>query len=298
VPPGGYCERCDLHEAVRPFGWEAPEPEIPRGAKAPVGTRIVEPVRYVTGIAALDACTGGGFVVGSVYVLAGNEGTLKSTLAQTIAGRLEEEGVVYCTTEESRADVARRAQRIRCGFRMDLIADEFDLHVILERAHGSRILILDSLQEVDMAPTVALKMLRRWAKAHKVTVLVVGKLTHDGHVRGGKDLVYDCDCMIMLEKMGDEGDERRALRVSKNRNGRSGVWGILHGDAGFVDAPSGGEPIEFPAPISPIVATARSTASGATAANSSLLPFPPKGRRGRPGDGGVGRPKHPVPDEK
>ncbi len=68
--------------------------------------------RITSGIPELDRVLGGGFVPGSVVLLAGEPGVGKSTLALQLAAGLSPRGVLYISGEESPEQIRLRAERM------------------------------------------------------------------------------------------------------------------------------------------------------------------------------------------
>ncbi|MEE9198133.1 MAG: ATPase domain-containing protein, partial [bacterium] len=105
----GRCPECG--------GWNtlAEEVDSPaREVRPPLSTKAASPVpidavagteapRLATGIGEFDRVLGGGFVAGSVVLVAGDPGVGKSTLLLQAAGRMAAEGavVLYVSGEES-----------------------------------------------------------------------------------------------------------------------------------------------------------------------------------------------------
>src|SRR3954463_12295489 len=102
------------------------------GPARPIGEVAAEAAAHrPTGIAELDRVLGGGFVPGSVVLLAGEPGVGKSTLLVTAAACIARAGrrCLVVTGEESAAQVRLRAGRI------DALAD--DLYLAAETDLGA-----------------------------------------------------------------------------------------------------------------------------------------------------------------
>ena len=116
----GKCEACGEWNTLVEEGAERPAGP---GRKAPKGRLFaLEPLtgeahdapRLPSGVAELDRVTGGGFVRGSVLLMAGDPGIGKSTLLIQAAAALARSGhrAVYISGEEAVAQVRMRAERL------------------------------------------------------------------------------------------------------------------------------------------------------------------------------------------
>ncbi len=117
----GKCEACGEWNTLAEEGAE--RPAGPGGRKAPKGRLFkLEPLtgeakdapRLASGMAELDRVTGGGFVRGSVLLMAGDPGIGKSTLLIQATAALARAGhrAVYISGEEAAAQVRLRAERL------------------------------------------------------------------------------------------------------------------------------------------------------------------------------------------
>jgi DNA repair protein RadA/Sms len=202
--------------------------------------------RLRTGVGELDRVLGGGLVPGSLVLLGGAPGIGKSTLLlQACAGLVaQQRTVIYASGEESVAQVAQRAARLRGGVfepgdeRLLLLA-ETRIETILDAAVAARelgVLIVDSVQTVysdaqDGLPGNLGQIrsvtghLLSFAKTRNVPVVLVGHVTKDGQLAGPRLLEHMVDAVL-----GFEGDEERAirmLRASKNRFGSTAELGVF-----------------------------------------------------------------------
>ena len=90
--------------------------------------------RFNSNIPELDRVLGGGFMPGSFVLLGGDPGIGKSTLTLQIAGKNKELSILYCSGEESAAQIAQRAKRLSINSDKLLVYTETDINLILEKA--------------------------------------------------------------------------------------------------------------------------------------------------------------------
>ncbi|MGE5236655.1 MAG: DNA repair protein RadA [Acidobacteriota bacterium] len=228
----GRCPACG--------GWNTFEatPTAPRARAAtsvqPVpldATELDEVPRLATGIAGLDRVLGGGFVPGSVVLLAGEPGVGKSTLLLQVAATLAGRGpVLYVSAEESGRQVALRARRLRCLSPAIAMLAEPTVELAVAAARGVRplLVIIDSVQTMlsDRVPAVpgsvtqvreVATQLLEYAKRDGPPVVLVGHVTKEGMVAGPKSLEHLVD--VVLDFGGGSSHPHRMLRATKNRYG-------------------------------------------------------------------------------
>ena len=120
-------------------------------ALEPLTGETHEAPRLPSGIAELDRVTGGGFVRGSVLLMAGDPGIGKSTLLIQAAAALARGGhrAVYISGEEAVAQVRLRAERLGLGDAPVELAAETsveDIIATLSEGKTPRLVIIDSIQ--------------------------------------------------------------------------------------------------------------------------------------------------------
>ncbi len=183
---------------------------------------------------------GGGFVPGSLCLLAGEPGIGKSTLMLQVAQAVSAASgpVAYISGEESALQIKLRAERLGVKGQGLFILTETNL----EAAIGSleelspRLVVLDSIQTVFLPDVTgapgSLSQVREctlrlmaWAKPRSVPVLLAGHVTKDGSIAGPKTLEHIVDVVLYLE--GEAYSSYRLLRGVKNRFGSTHEVGIF-----------------------------------------------------------------------
>lgn len=190
--------------------------------------------RFSSGIGELDRVLGGGFVKGEVLLLGGEPGVGKSTLLLQVADRMlrQDRRVIYLAGEESPGQIRLRAERLGISGELELLR-ETGLEPVLAtlEADPPEFLVVDSIQTLEttsaagslVAVRDATSALTRFAKASKVTTVLVGHVTKEGIVAGPKVIEHVVDATLYLETAGNF----RVLRSSKNRFGPVGEMGVF-----------------------------------------------------------------------
>lgn len=195
--------------------------------------------RLLTGFGELDTVLGGGILMGSVSLLAGQPGIGKSTLLMQICANIAKKyNVLYVSGEESAGQVKLRAERLgakseRLNFAAStsgndiaktIESDDFDL------------VIVDSIQtlamdEISSAPgtvsqvTNCGNLIIRAAKITDTAVIIVGHVTKDGTLAGPKVLEHLVDVVLNFE--GDRYGGFKTVRAVKNRFGSTNEVAIF-----------------------------------------------------------------------
>lgn len=204
-----------------------------------------------TGVGEFDRVLGGGLVPGGVILLAGDPGVGKSTLLLEVAGKAAQNGrtTLIISGEESREQIALRAQRVGALSDDLLIASEIDLSKVL--GHIDQVqpdfVIIDSIQtiaspEIDsrvgdrsQVNEVA-SILTRVAKEHGIPIIMIGHVTKDGNIAGPRTVEHLVDVVLYFE--GDPDSSLRLLRGIKNRYGPSDEIGCFeHSESGILEVP-------------------------------------------------------------
>lgn len=218
----------------------------PRRSPQPLLRQDTVPIeRQQTGIAEFDRVLGGGFVPGSVVLLAGEPGIGKSTLLLQVICRLSGDRLLYFSGEESEAQIRMRASRLGIENDRVLILSETNLHEILAQIDQlePQMVVVDSIQtiyseEYESVPgsvtqvrECAGQLLRR-AKEKELSIVLVGHITKEGLIAGPKVLEHLVDTVLYLE--GNRQNYYRTLRAVKNRFGSTNEIGVFEmQDAGL-----------------------------------------------------------------
>ena len=213
----------------------------PHSAKAPIqlSDRSTPPrERVATDIAEIDRVIGGGFVSGSIALLAGEPGVGKSTLILQILEKLPLEKALYFSGEESEEQIQMRAMRLGIEDEKILISCENQLQNILHQIETQRprIVVIDSIQtaysdEFDNVPGSITQVrecagkLQRQAKERGIIMVLVGHITKSGMIAGPKVLEHLVDTVLYLES--NRNNSFRILRSVKNRFGATQEVGIF-----------------------------------------------------------------------
>jgi DNA repair protein RadA/Sms len=197
-------------------------------------------LRVRLGMPELDRLLGGGIVVGSVMLLAGDPGIGKSTLLLQAAEKIASAGerVLYVSGEESGAQVRMRASRIGAEAPGLLFAGETNVESVVALLERERpqLVIIDSIQTLYLESTPSragsvaqvrdcAQALLGWAKASGVPLFLAGHVTKDGNIAGPRVLEHMVDVVLYMD--GDEMGSYRILRCTKNRFGSTNDIALL-----------------------------------------------------------------------
>ncbi len=196
-------------------------------------------IRTATGLGELDRVLGGGLVLGSVALLAGEPGIGKSTLLMQISDILgTHRRVLYISGEESEGQLKLRAQRLGVSGENLLILTETNIERILEEVARVKpdVMIVDSIQTVysdsiESTPgavtqvrETALALINR-AKTDNISVILVGHVNKEGSIAGPKLLEHMVDAVLYFE--GERQQTYRIIRAIKNRYGSTNEIGVF-----------------------------------------------------------------------
>jgi DNA repair protein RadA/Sms len=195
--------------------------------------------RIKTNETQIDDVLGGGFVKGSVVLLAGEPGIGKSTLLLQIANLIaKSKKVLYLSGEESEGQVSLRAKRLAIDSEdIDLVSSSSADDAASTIATGEYDLaIIDSVQTMQTSSVVTAMgtvsqitnvthILSSVAKSSGTVLLLVGHVTKEGNIAGPKVLEHSVDVVLQLE--GDRYGGFKILRSVKNRYGSTNEAGIF-----------------------------------------------------------------------
>lgn len=194
--------------------------------------------RISTKINEFDRVLGGGVVLGSVVLVAGDPGIGKSTLLSHLAINMPD--TLYVAGEESPQQIRLRIERISKKSDLSFIA-ETDVDSIIAGIEASKpkLVIVDSIQTLETADLTAAPgsvsqvrecshRLQRIAKRLHIPIFIVGHVTKEGTVAGPKTLEHLVDVVLSLE--GDSNNNFRVLRANKNRFGPVDEVGVFEMD--------------------------------------------------------------------
>src|SRR5947209_9919775 len=243
----GKCEACgewntiSEESSARPQGpGRAPRKGRPFALEPLAGAGRDAP-RLPSGVPELDRVTGGGFVRGSVLLMAGDPGIGKSTLLIQAAAALANTGhrAVYISGEEAVAQVRLRAERLGLGAAPVELAAETsveDIIATMREGKPPRLIVIDSIQTmwtdaVESAPGTVTQVrgsaqaLIRYAKRSGAAVMLVGHVTKDGQIAGPRVVEHMVDAVLSFE--GEGSHQFRILRAVKNRFGPTDEIGVF-----------------------------------------------------------------------
>ena len=236
-----------------------------------------EKIRFKTGIDELDRVLGGGFVQGSLTLLAGDPGIGKSTLVLQTTKNIceikfnnEALKVLYVCAEESPHQVKLRAKRLEVEPENLYLTNQTCIDEVINQIDDIKpdFLIVDSIQSAYCSSVASgagsvsqirecTNILMRIAKQKNITTIIIGHVTKEGNIAGPKVLEHMVDCVINFE--GDKYKQFRLLRCIKNRFGAISEVGVFKmEDEGLVEINSPSQMfLDFneSAPGSSVVAT-------------------------------------------
>ena len=196
-------------------------------------------IRTATGLSELDRVLGGGLVLGSVVLLAGEPGIGKSTLLMQISDILgSHRRVLYISGEESEGQLKLRAERLGVAGENLSVLTETLIEKILTEIDRVKpdVVIVDSIQTVyseNIASTpgattqvreTALAFINK-AKTDNISVILVGHVNKEGTIAGPKLLEHMVDAVLYFE--GERQQTYRIIRAIKNRYGSTNEIGVF-----------------------------------------------------------------------
>lgn len=247
----GRCENCgEWNTLVEQAGVAETEAKtaLARGkvsgkALEAVSINTIEPSdagsRLATSFPDLDAVLGGGILLGSVNLLAGQPGIGKSTLLMQICAAVaSNHSVLYVSGEESAGQVKLRAVRLGASSDTLHFASSTSGNDIAKTIETGKyeLVIVDSIQTLSMAEissapgTVSQvsncgNLIIQAAKGSNTAVVIVGHVTKDGTLAGPKILEHLVDVVLNFE--GDRYGGFKTVRAVKNRFGSTNEVAIF-----------------------------------------------------------------------
>ncbi len=244
----GKCDSCGDWNTLVEEGAAAAGPMPGRAARKgrlfalePLAGETHDAPRLPSGIAEFDRVTGGGFVRGSVLLIAGDPGIGKSTILIQVAAALARAGhrSIYISGEEAVAQVRLRAERLGLSDAPVELASETsveDIIATLSEGKTPRLVVVDSIQTmwtdvIESAPgTVtqvrgAAQALIRFAKRSGAAVILVGHVTKEGTIAGPRVVEHMVDAVLSFE--GEGSHQFRIMRAAKNRFGPTDEIGVF-----------------------------------------------------------------------
>ena len=247
----GRCENCgEWNSLLEQAGIAETEAKtaiakgkISGNALEAVSINTIEPSdagsRLLTSFPDLDAVLGGGILLGSVNLLAGQPGIGKSTLLMQICAAVAmKHSVLYVSGEESAGQVKLRAVRLGASSDTLHFASSTSGNDIAKTIETGKyeLVIVDSIQTLSMAEIASApgtvsqvsncgNLIIQAAKNSNTAVVIVGHVTKEGTLAGPKILEHLVDVVLNFE--GDRYGGFKTVRAVKNRFGSTNEVAIF-----------------------------------------------------------------------